>query len=37
MSDAENTQRNKEWEADIKKLYPKIGYIKVDGVYQGSK
>ncbi|EJB84293.1 hypothetical protein [Helicobacter pylori] len=24
-------------EADIKKLYPKIGYIKVNGVYQGSK
>ncbi|GAA8171754.1 hypothetical protein UBN96_09320 [Helicobacter pylori] len=37
MSDAENTQRNKELEADIKKLYPKIGYIKVNGVYQGSK
>lgn len=37
MSDAENAQRNKEWEADIKKLYPKIGYIKVNGVYQGSK
>ncbi len=37
MSDAENTQRNKELEADIKKLYPTIGYIKVNGVYQGSK
>ncbi|EMG92877.1 hypothetical protein HMPREF1403_00097 [Helicobacter pylori GAM201Ai] len=37
MSDAENIQRNKELEADIKKLYPKIGYIKVNGVYQGSK
>ncbi len=37
MSDAENAQRNKELEADIKKLYPKIGYIKVNGVYQGSK
>ncbi|EMG99729.1 hypothetical protein C2R77_05925 [Helicobacter pylori] len=37
MSDAENIQRNKELKADIKKLYPKIGYIKVNGVYQGSK
>ncbi|RVY64188.1 hypothetical protein [Helicobacter pylori] len=37
MSDTENAQRNKELEADIKKLYPKIGYIKVNGVYQGSK
>ncbi|GAA7666633.1 hypothetical protein ckin74_14690 [Helicobacter pylori] len=37
MSDAENIQRNKELEADIKKLYPTIGYIKANGVYQGSK
>ncbi len=37
MSDAENIQRNKELKAGIKKLYPKIGYIKVNGVYLGGK
>ncbi len=37
MSDAESIQRNKELKADIKKLYPKIGYIKVNGVYLGGK
>ncbi|WP_231899491.1 hypothetical protein [Helicobacter acinonychis] len=37
MSEAENVQRNKELEADIKKLYPKIGYLKANGVYLGSK
>ncbi|AFI03528.1 hypothetical protein [Helicobacter cetorum] len=37
VSDEENTQRNRNLEADIKALYPKIGYIKVNGIYQGSK
>ncbi len=37
MSDTENIQRNKELKAGIKKLYPKIGCIKVSSVYQGSK
>ncbi len=37
MSEAENVQRNKELEAEIKKRYPKIGCIKVNGVYLGSK